>query len=131
MGGSPVGVGSVPTVTAVTLSSAVKASLFGIIAWRCLAQSEHGIARPRTWHALDHIRAANQWQPAHAVGLMIADALEFFGRMHLQCDILHRQDVVDCRPSGIVDVSMLVIVLNPPAADPLPIRAHPSPRALT
>src|SRR6266403_3125522 len=33
-------------------SSAVKASLFGIMSWRCLAQSEHGIARPRTGYAL-------------------------------------------------------------------------------
>jgi hypothetical protein len=39
-----------------TLSSAVKASLFGIMSWRCLAQSEHGIARPRTWHALGGFR---------------------------------------------------------------------------
>ena len=50
--GSPIGVGAMPTVTPLTLSSAVKASLFEIMSWRCLAQSEHGIARPRTWHAL-------------------------------------------------------------------------------
>src|SRR5437588_4707561 len=42
---------AVAPVTPLTLSSAVKASLFGIMSWRCLAQSEHGIARPRTWHA--------------------------------------------------------------------------------
>jgi hypothetical protein len=26
------------------------------MSWRCLAQSEHGIARPRTWHALSAFR---------------------------------------------------------------------------
>jgi hypothetical protein len=31
-------------------------SLFGIMSWRCWAQSEHGIARPRTWHALGGFR---------------------------------------------------------------------------
>ena len=35
-------------VTALTLSSATKATLFGIMSWRCWAQSEHGIARPAT-----------------------------------------------------------------------------------
>jgi hypothetical protein len=43
-------------VTPLTLSSAVKASPFGIMSWRCLAPSEHGIARPRTWHALGGFR---------------------------------------------------------------------------
>src|ERR1700737_4160253 len=45
MGGSPVGAGAVPTVTTLTLSSATKATLFGIMLWRCWASSEHGIAR--------------------------------------------------------------------------------------
>jgi hypothetical protein len=39
---------AVAPVTPLTLPSAAKASLFGIISWRCWAQSEHGIARPRT-----------------------------------------------------------------------------------
>ena len=43
-------------MTPLTLSSAAKATLFGIISWRCLAPSEHGIARPRTWHALGGFR---------------------------------------------------------------------------
>src|ERR1700732_2488727 len=47
---------AVAPVTPLTLSSAVKASLFGIMSWRCLAQSERGIARPRTWHALGGFR---------------------------------------------------------------------------
>src|ERR1700730_13656468 len=47
---------AVAPVPPLTLSSAVKASLFGIMSWRCLAQSEHGIARPRTWHALGGFR---------------------------------------------------------------------------
>src|SRR5216683_5699868 len=45
IGGSPVGVGAVPTVTTLTLSSETKATLFGIMLWRCWASSEHGIAR--------------------------------------------------------------------------------------
>src|SRR6201984_637400 len=47
---------AVAPVTPLTLSSAVKASLFGMMSWRCLAQSEHGIAGPRTWHALGGFR---------------------------------------------------------------------------
>src|SRR5580692_10898308 len=47
---------AVAPVTPLTLSSALKASLFGIMSWRCLAHSEHGIARPRTWHALGGFR---------------------------------------------------------------------------
>src|SRR5271163_3005163 len=39
---------AVAPVTPLTLSSAAKATLFGIMSWRCWAQSEHGIARPRT-----------------------------------------------------------------------------------
>ena len=37
-----------PPVAALTLSSAARATLFGIMSWRCWAQSEHGIARPAT-----------------------------------------------------------------------------------
>src|ERR1700730_7519438 len=48
-GGSPVGVGAVPTVTTLTLSSPSKATLFRIILWRCWARSEHGIARLGTY----------------------------------------------------------------------------------
>jgi hypothetical protein len=51
MGGSPVGVGSVPTVTTLTLSSATKATLFRIILWRCWATVEHGIAQPKLFLA--------------------------------------------------------------------------------
>src|SRR5216683_8383694 len=49
IGGSPVGVGAVPTVTTLTLSSETKATLFGIMLWRCWASSEHGIARLGTY----------------------------------------------------------------------------------
>src|SRR6516165_10578850 len=47
-GGSPVGVGAMPTVTTLTLLSRRKATRFRIILWRCWRGSEHGIARPRT-----------------------------------------------------------------------------------
>jgi hypothetical protein len=49
--GSPVGVGEAPTVTPLTLSSQTKATLFGIMLWRCWASFEHGIAHLGT-HAL-------------------------------------------------------------------------------
>src|ERR1700681_1822091 len=49
IGGSPVCVGAVPTVTTLTLSSETKATLFGIMLWRCWADSEHGIARLGTY----------------------------------------------------------------------------------
>ena len=45
--GSPVGAGSVPAVTTLTLSPRRKATPFRIILWRCWARSEHGIARLR------------------------------------------------------------------------------------
>src|SRR5271169_4364491 len=48
MGGAPVCVSTVPTVTTLTLSSRRKATPFRIILWRCWARSEHGIARLRT-----------------------------------------------------------------------------------
>src|ERR1700752_3779675 len=56
MGGVSLLTCAVAPATPLTLSSAVKASIFGIMSWRCLAQSEHGIARPRTWHALGGLR---------------------------------------------------------------------------
>jgi hypothetical protein len=40
----------VPPVTTLTLSSETKASLFGIMLWRCWASSEHGIARLGTYN---------------------------------------------------------------------------------
>src|SRR6516225_543098 len=48
MSGSPVGAGTVPTVTPLTLLSRGKASPFRIMLWRCWATTEHGIARQKT-----------------------------------------------------------------------------------
>src|SRR5204862_5024097 len=45
--GRPVGVGPVPTVTTLTLSSPRKATPFRIILWRCSATAEHEIAQPK------------------------------------------------------------------------------------
>src|SRR5215469_16084131 len=36
-----------PRVSPLTLSSPTKASLIGIILWRCWARAEHGIAHPK------------------------------------------------------------------------------------
>ena len=87
-------------VTPLTLSSALKASLFGIMSWRYLAQSEHGIARPRTWHALGGFRqcgiqsqyndalvrsasAIHLWTPPFRQGKTLGSLLRVVGCCHL------------------------------------------------
>src|SRR5580704_11787299 len=63
MGGSPVGAGTAPTVTTLTLSPRSKATVFRIILWRCWARSEHYIARLRT-----HDPQLGVFLPAEPVG---------------------------------------------------------------
>ena len=59
-----------------------------------------------------------QWQPAHAVGLVIADALEFLGASGFAGSCSSSSECCHCRPICIVDDSVPVIVLRLPCHEP-------------